>query len=186
MRQRFGLALLFIGFAAGARGADPATAPKKTPTPAANAPSGQACTAPEFHQFDFWLGDWNVTAPEGKPLGTSKVSAILGGCAIQENWTSATGGKATSISVYDAPNRRWHQTWVDDTGGLLQLDGEFRDGVMVLIGRRPSVRDRGSAVVHRIAWTVTSPDHVLQRWEVSKNEGRTWSTFFEGTYVRRK
>lgn len=181
MKQRFGIALLLLAFAPAARGTDPAST-----TPAPATPAGKPCAAPEFHQFDFWIGDWNVTTPEGKPAGTSKVAAILGGCAIQENWTSASGGKATSLSLYDEPNRRWHQTWVDDTGGLLQLDGEFRGGAMVLIGRRASVRDRGSAVVHRIVWTVISPDRVLQHWEASKNEGRTWSTFFDGTYARKK
>ena len=27
------------------------------------------CSAPEYHQFDFWLGDWEVTTPDGKPAG---------------------------------------------------------------------------------------------------------------------
>lgn len=30
-----------------------------------------------------------------------------------------------------------------------------------------------------------STDRVRQLWEVSKNEGRTWITLFDGTYVKR-
>jgi len=30
-----------------------------------------ACTAPEHHQFDFWIGEWDVTLPNGKAAGTT-------------------------------------------------------------------------------------------------------------------
>src|SRR5690348_9327982 len=33
---------------------------------APQAPSTPDCSAPEFRQFDFWLGSWNVTV-QGKP-----------------------------------------------------------------------------------------------------------------------
>jgi hypothetical protein len=186
MKTRFGAPLLLLTIAASVQAANPAPPPKKTPSPAASSASGAPCSAAEFHQFDFWIGEWEVTTPEGKPAGTSRVSAVLGGCALQENWTSATGGKTTSLSVYDEPNRRWHQTSVDDRGGLLQIDGEFRDGRMVLAGRRPALKNRGGTIVHRISWTAVSPDRVQQRWEASNNEGRTWTTVFEGTYARKK
>jgi hypothetical protein len=41
-------------------------------------------------------------------------------------------------------------------------------------------------VVHRITWTPIASDRVRQFWEFSKNEGRTWTTVFDGTYVRKK
>jgi hypothetical protein len=33
----------------------------QTPTP--------ACTSPEYRAFDFWVGAWNVYAPNGKLVG---------------------------------------------------------------------------------------------------------------------
>jgi hypothetical protein len=185
MNKRFATVLVFLAAAAAARGADPAPV-KRTPKPTPTGSSEKPCTAPEFHQFDFWIGDWDVRSADGKPAGTNHVESILGGCALQESWKSATGGRGTSLNVYDEPSRKWHQSWVDDSGGLLLLDGEFRDDKMVLVGRRPSVKQRGGLLIHRITWTVVSPDRVLQRWEASNNEGRTWTTVFDGTYVRKK
>ncbi len=26
-----------------------------------------ACKQPEYHQFDFWIGEWNVTEQIGRP-----------------------------------------------------------------------------------------------------------------------
>ncbi len=164
-----------------------ATPPKSpTPTPPGPAAGGTPCAAPEQRQFDFWVGDWDVTGPDGKPTGQNKVVRVLNGCALEENWTGAQGAHGTSLSIYDAATRRWHQTWVDDSGGLLVLDGEFRDGKMALIGRRPSQKEKGTTITHRITWTPVGADRVRQFWQASSNDGRTWKTVFDGTYVRKK
>ena len=180
-----GLPVLFAGLLlAGAASAAP---PSKTPVPAATpAPAQAPCAAPEYRQFDFWLGDWDISSPDGKPAGSNKIVSILNGCAIQENWTGAKGAHGTSLNLYDSATRRWHQTWVDDSGGLLVLDGEFRDGNMVLAGRRPSQKTRGTVLTHRITWTSLPGERVRQLWEASPNDGRTWQTVFDGTYTKRK
>ena len=92
------------------------------------------CAAPEHRQFDFWLGDWEVRTPEGKLAGHNTITRTLGGCVLQENWRGARGHQGTSYNIYDASRRRWHQTWVDDEGLLLELDGAYADGRMVLSG----------------------------------------------------
>lgn len=38
-----------------------------------------ACTEPEHHQFDFWIGEWDVTLPNGKAAGTNRIEPILNG-----------------------------------------------------------------------------------------------------------
>lgn len=68
------------------------------------------CSAPEYHQFDFWIGNWDVTTPDGKPVGTNLVRQILDGCVIEENWSGTTGGDGKSFNIYFARDRRWHQT----------------------------------------------------------------------------
>jgi hypothetical protein len=152
----------------------------QNPSAAAPAP----CTAPEYRQFDFWSGRWTVTNPAGKKAGTNVIERILGGCVLRENWTGADGSTGTSLNVYDAPARKWHQTWVDGAGGLLLLDGEFRDGKMVLEGTRPS--RKGGVVQNRITWQSIGgdPDRVRQLWEASTDGGKTWKTVFDGTYAR--
>src|SRR5689334_12035588 len=92
MRRRSipGLALALAACAS----APPATKPAAA-TPVA------ACATPEHRQFDFWIGDWDVAvharaAPDkdewGDARGTQHVSAILGGCAIAEDFAAAGPG----------------------------------------------------------------------------------------------
>lgn len=144
------------------------------------------CTQPECRQFDFWIGNWNVTTPDGNAAGTNLITSILGGCVLQENWTSANGRSVgTSFNLWDAKTGRWHQTWVDNSGGLLLLDGGLVDGKMVLSGERPAATPDAAPQIHRITWTPVSKDEVRQHWEQSTDAGLTWTTLFDGTYKRK-
>ncbi|HJW13255.1 MAG TPA: hypothetical protein VJ776_01090 [Thermoanaerobaculia bacterium] len=195
--MRIGAArILFLAGIAGTMAAAPARKPTPSPSPAASvspaaAPSPAAvmspsCTAPQYRQFDFWLGEWDLVGADGKKSAEDKVVQILGGCAIQENWTSVKSGQGLSLSAYDPATRHWHQTLMDDSGAVLKLEGEFAEGKMVLIGQRPSQKEKGVTITHRIAWT-PQPDHrVKENWELSTNGGRTWRPVFEGTYVPRR
>ncbi|TMH68173.1 MAG: hypothetical protein E6H48_05900 [Betaproteobacteria bacterium] len=69
---------------------------------------------------------------------------MQGGCALQENWTGAGGVSGTSLNLDDNDRKRWHQTWVDNSGGLLQRDGGIVDGAMVLRGESIAPDDRPS------------------------------------------
>jgi hypothetical protein len=146
---------------------------------AAPAPS---CTAPEY-RHDFWLGRWDVTLPNGKPAGTNRIEPILGGCALRESWTGVCGHQGTSYNVYDASRQRWHQTWVDDQGNLLELDGRFSDGKMTLSGE--TLDSTGSQALQRITWEPTAPGKVRQLWESSTDGGRSWTVAFDGRYLKR-
>jgi hypothetical protein len=46
------------------------------------------CSAPEYRQFDFWAGSWNVFNPSGQQVGTNTIERTLGGCVLHEQWTS--------------------------------------------------------------------------------------------------
>src|SRR5215471_16419744 len=82
-----------------------------------------ACAAPEAHQFDFWIGDWVVTDSAGqKQLGTEHNVAVLGGCALQENWYGSDGSVGTSLNAYIVGPKKWHQSWIANNGNLLLLD----------------------------------------------------------------
>ena len=147
------------------------------------APAPQGCTAPEHRQFDFWVGEWDVTNPAGKPAGGNRIESILGGCALREMWTGAGGSHGTSYNAWDRQRRRWHQTWIDDGGLVLRLEGGFADGRMVLQGE--TLDSTGSAVLNRITWQETGPGAVRQLWEVSSDGGKTWGVAFDGRYRKR-
>lgn len=146
-------------------------------------PPPQGCPAPEHRQFDFWIGDWEVLTPAGKTAGRNRIEPILGGCALRESWTGAGGSNGTSYNAWDRQRRRWHQTWVDNGGLVLRLEGGFADGRMVLSGE--TLDSAGATVLNRISWQETGPKAVRQLWEVSSDGGKTWGVVFDGRYRKR-
>ena len=168
------LILLFIACSAMAQDESAETVPV---TPAPPAP----CTTDKHRQFDFWVGEWNVTQ-NGQPAGHNNVVLVHGDCALNENWTSAASAfTGASFNMYDQANDKWHQTWVDNSGTLLELDGGLVDGSMVLSGKRPGAD--GVMTIQRITFTSNDDGSVRQHWE-SGTDGETWTTLFDGHYVR--
>ncbi|HVO88757.1 MAG TPA: hypothetical protein VMV45_09455 [Casimicrobiaceae bacterium] len=149
-------------------------------TDAADSPS---CTSPEYRQFDFWLGDWQVAGPTGKPVGRNRITAIHNGCALQEQWTGNGGSTGTSLNTYDASRKRWHQTWVDNGGNLLLLEGSFADGRMTLSGATQRAEATGTDL-QRITWTPQPDGRVRQLWEASEDDGKSWKVVFDGWYSK--
>ena len=150
---------------------------------AAKSPSPPPCSADKYRQFDFWIGDWNVTS-NGQPAGTNSIHPAHNGCALLENWqgTGPGGISGSSLNIYDQANGKWHQTWVDGSGALLELDGGWHDGSMILQGERPAMDGKG-ITKHRITWTPNEDGSVRQLWEASK-DGLSWTTLFDGLYEK--
>ena len=142
------------------------------------------CAAPEHSQFDFWLGDWIVRDAAGKELGRNRIQKSNDGCVLHERWKSArTRHRGESFNVYDAPRKVWHQTWVDNDGLLLTIEGRLKYGAMVLEGDRPG--RKGGSERHRITWTPRKDGTVRQHWQVSTDGGRKWTDSFDGIYSKR-
>lgn len=147
-------------------------------------PPSTPCKAPEFRQFDFWLGDWDVRNPAGKVVGRNRITAMHRGCVIAEQWAGNGGVTGSSFNVYDPDRKQWRQTWVDSTGGVLDLRGAVLDGRMTLSSARSDGKASGD--VDRITWQRLPDGRVRQLWETSPDGGTTWETSFEGYYTRRK
>lgn len=143
------------------------------------------CASGEHRQFDFWIGVWDVYDPLGAHVGTNRIDPVLGGCVLEERWESLRSAhRGTSYNIYDRTTGRWHQSWVDNGGLLLLLDGSLQEGRMVLAGT--TVSRSGGETLNRITWTPLSPDSVRQLWETSGDGGSSWSVAFDGMYVRRR
>ena len=56
------------------------------------------CSQDAYKQFDFWLGTWEVSTPNGAVAGTNEITSEENGCLILEAWTSATGGTGQSYN----------------------------------------------------------------------------------------
>ena len=140
------------------------------------------CQAPEYRQFDFWIGEWSVTTPDGKLAGKNSIQPILNGCALYESWEGASGYRGDSINFYDRNRQQWHQTWIDFQGNPLYGDGGMVDSSMVLSGQG---RDsQGKPITNRITWTPNEDGSVRQHWETSQDKGETWTTVFDGLYKK--
>ena len=144
-----------------------------------------ACERPEHRQFDFWIGEWDVTLPNGRVAGTNRIQAINGRCGLREEWTGAGGGTGTSLNAFDPTSGRWHQTWIGSDGTFLLLDGGLRDGTMELSGVTTGAN--GAKTLHRIRWTPQggSSPAVRQLWESSRDGGKTWTVAFDGLYRKK-
>lgn len=135
------------------------------------------------HDFDFWIGDWDVFGPLGKQVGSNTITALFPSGAIAEHWRGNGDVVGHSLNAYDALRGCWHQTWVDSGGGILLLDGGLEDGSMVLEGSGPGQQDEAVAERQRITWTPHDGE-VRQLWEVSSDDGATWTVAFDGRYRR--
>jgi hypothetical protein len=140
------------------------------------------CPDAQSRHFDFWIGDWQVTA-SGKAAGVNRIELILGGCALLENWTGASGFSGKSLNYFDRTDGRWHQLWIDGSGGVLNLAGGFENGAMRLEGTTPAVKKQ-PAQRHRIIWTPNADGTVRQLWESTPADKNEWKVQFDGVYAR--
>ncbi len=140
------------------------------------------CATPLFRQFDFWVGSWDVVNAAGKFVGTNRIERI-GDCFLQENWAAASGGYTGRSLNSVGFNRKWHQTWADTSGLRLELAGGLVDGNMVMEGDTPSSDPRQPTPTrNRITWRPEAGGSVRQLWQTSADEGKTWTTSFDGRY----
>lgn len=137
---------------------------------------------PEFRQFDFWIGEWAPQNPQGLTVGTSSIKLILGSCIIFENWETPTySGK--SFNVFDVRDGKWHQTWVDARGNITHYVGGLVDGKMVLVA---DTMTNGKKSLARMTFSKLPDGNVRQHGEGSTDDGKTWTTSYDFTYVRVK
>ncbi|HWJ90447.1 MAG TPA: hypothetical protein VNR87_05010, partial [Flavisolibacter sp.] len=79
------------------------------------------CSAAQAAQFDFWLGEWNLTWSDSLH-GTNRIEKLFGNCIVHENFNDPRGNfSGQSWSVYNVPTGLWRQTWVDNQGGYITL-----------------------------------------------------------------
>lgn len=142
-------------------------------------PKATACADARSHDFDFWIGEWDVYAG-GALAGHNSIRPLVDGCVLHESWRGAQGGAGTSLNFYNTRTGRWQQFWVWRNGTTLELEGTYDGGRMVLEGK--SVDAQGAPRRNRITWSANEDGTVRQRWEVSTDGGAAWRTVFDGHY----
>jgi hypothetical protein len=149
---------------------------------AAIAPAAPAaCGSTAHRQFDFWVGDWRVQKPDGSFAGTNHITQEYGGCVVHEHYVTGKGYSGESLNMYDPARKVWHQTWVDNGGLLLTLEGQWNGKSMVLEGVAPG--PDGAMKKQRITWTPSTDGSVRQLWETGDDKG-AWTVAFDGKYTK--
>ena len=132
-------------------------------------PASAPCPSTEAHQFDFWLGDWDVTpngSGPGARIARSHITAEAGGCAVFEDFTDLSY-HGVSVNVFDPATQHWHQTYVDTDHARLIFEGALVGADMIL-----TMPDNTG----RITWSPVAGGNVRQHGEASTDGGQTWPT----------
>jgi len=143
---------------------------------------------PKAREFDFWEGKWDVYVTGTQTLvGRSLVQIVSGGCALLENW-DALGGASTgkSLNFIDAATNKWKQCWVGSyTNGQQDfVEGEYKDGAMRFTFA--ATNPQGHRIIGRFMFFNEGADKVRQFNETSADDGKTWVTSYDFTYLRVK
>lgn len=130
--------------------------------------------------LDFWLGDWSVSWPDG--TGTNSIRRILDGRVIEEVFESRDHDGSVllgrSLSVRDAADGRWRQTWVDSSGAYLDFVGVASDG------RISFQRTGPQGGLQRMVWLDVTTDAFRWEWQRSTDGGAAWTVLWPLDYRR--
>ncbi len=148
------------------------------------------CSAPEFRQFDFWVGEWELAWPaspatQGTPgHAANRIESTLDKCVIMEHFDGAPAIplRGMSVSTFNLLTHQWQQTWVDNSGGYLDFTGGFKNGRMVL--SRHATRN-GKTFLQRMVWKNIQPGSLDWSWERSDDGGRTWKVLWPIHYRKK-
>jgi len=148
-------------------------------------------TNPLYRQFDFWIGEWQVYGKNGKKAGDSKIELILDSCIILENWKSANSTQGIfysgkSFNTYNGSTKQWQQTWVDNAGGTTEfLEGHYENNKMIFL-TKPFQFNKDTVAIRRLTFYKLEINKVRQHGEISKDDGRSWTTEYDLEYRRKE
>lgn len=141
------------------------------------------CCTESHKAFDFWIGNWTVTNPDGTIAGKNVIKKMHGNCMLQENWTSTKSNfTGTSNNFYNPKTKQWEQIWVDTRGDILHMRGNRKGNQMILQTDVEQNKD-GQPFYHRVTWTKNEDGSVRQYWETITN-GKDITVAFDGLYKK--
>lgn len=139
------------------------------------------CCTENYTEFDFWVGSWIVTYPDGTAAGKNIIDKVQDNCILRENWTSARPGyTGTSHNFFNSKTQQWEQIWVDNQGQSLYLKGN-RKGNQMILRTDDETNKEGQIFYHRVTWTKNEDGTVRQLWETITNN-KDVSIAFDGLY----
>lgn len=142
------------------------------------------CCDTPYTNFDFWEGSWIVKNTKGEIVGENTITKKEDSCMLEEKWLGSKGSSGTSINFYNKADDTWNQTWVSNTGNILQLKGKLIDDKMVL--KSELIEGDKGKYYNQISWTPNKDGTVTQLWEILTESGAPIQTAFKGIYHLKK
>lgn len=157
----------------------------------AGAPAPVSVAPREASQFDFLVGQWELTVRpratslaariHGAPTlpGVWKAARALDGFGIQDELriTDRSGNPSAfshAVRYYDVASKRWKITTLDVYRGRFgEATAEFRDGVMLVSSRGTDAS--GKPYLMRSRYFEITPTSFRFRQDRSTDDGRTWT-----------
>jgi hypothetical protein len=140
------------------------------------------CSSAEYHQFDFFVGDWDTydVGVPGKVVARNRVDLILDGCVVHEDYQQNDEHHGESYSLYDVAHGSWHQSWVTNRGELLLLDGGLQNDLMILTGSEKTKDGKSSLL--RGVW-IRQTGGVRETATRSTDGGKSWQPVFDIVFL---
>ena len=140
---------------------------------------------PEFHQFDFWVGEWEAFNPQGQKAGDSRIERIIKGCVILENWTGITGFEGKSFNHYDPKTKKWYQYWIAENSNVTNFEGEHSEkDKAIIFYSRDHMKD-ANPYLERLTFFNIDSNTVRQFDQKSTDNGKTWTVQYDLLYKRK-
>ncbi len=147
------------------------------------------CSSPEASQFDFWIGDWELTWNDTLH-GTNQIKKMFDDCTIHENFNDPRlNFLGQSWSVYNTNYKQWQQTWVDNQGGYIALTGGMHGDSMILKTAEMTVpvsMSENGKMINRMVYYNIQPNSFDWSWESSSDGGKVWTPKWQIHYDRKK
>jgi hypothetical protein len=134
----------------------------------------RSCSSRQHHQFDFWVGRWDVYNAKDHLVAHSLIEKVYG-CGIRENWMPLDNAPGGSLSIYVPEKKHWEQFWIDSSGSRAIFTGGWNGRAMVISGQ-------WGAPLVRMTYSRNADGSVRQLGEQSRNRGRSWRPAFDFTY----
>ena len=137
-----------------------------------------------YRRLSFWVGDWTVFDSTGKRYASQRVRDAVDQCALTVEWTGNVGDKGLSVFGFDARANSWKQIYVSNqvprpSGVILRQSDPDYDGPgvrFVALITPPPGSTRSRVTIMPLG------SGVMQLFEDSRDDGKTWTTVFKGEH----
>ncbi len=147
-------------------------------------PAAPCSTDSGYRRLSFWVGDWTVFDSTGKRYASQRVRDAVDGCALTVEWNGGGNNQGLSLFGFDARSKTWRQMYVSNqiprpTGVILrQSDPEYTGpGVRFISMVTPPPGVTRSRIT-----IAPEAGGVLQLFEDSHDDGKTWAAQFKAVH----